>query len=48
MLTTETAELFKFQPLRRLLFVFGRDVVAVFTIATLQNDVVSHNLNPND
>jgi hypothetical protein len=46
MLTTETAELFEFQPLGRLLLVFGRDVVAVFTIATLQNDVVSHNLNP--
>jgi hypothetical protein len=48
MLTTETAELFELQPLRRLLLVFGCDVVTVFTIATLQNDVVSHNLNPNN
>jgi hypothetical protein len=43
-LAAETAKLFELQTLRRLLLVFGRDVVAVFAIATLQNDVVSHSL----
>jgi hypothetical protein len=42
MLTAKTTELLELQTLRRFLFVFGRDVVAVFAIATLQNDVVSH------
>jgi hypothetical protein len=42
-LTAKTTELLELQTLRRFLFVFGGDVVAVFAIATLQNDVVSHN-----
>ena len=41
--TAKTTELFELQTLRRFLLVFGGDVVAVFAIATLQNDVVSHN-----
>ena len=43
MLTTKTTELLELQTLRRFLLVFSRDVVAMFAIATLQNDVVSHN-----
>jgi hypothetical protein len=42
-LTAKTTELLKLQTLRRFLLVFGGDVVAIFAIATLQNDVVSHN-----
>jgi hypothetical protein len=42
-LTTKTTELLELQTLRRFLFVFGGDVVAVFAIATLHNYVVSHN-----
>jgi multisubunit Na+/H+ antiporter MnhB subunit len=42
-LTAKTTELLELQPLRRFLLVFCGGVVAVFTIATLQNDVVSHN-----
>jgi hypothetical protein len=42
-LTAKTTKLLKFQTLRRFLLVFGCDVVAIFAIATLQNDVVSHN-----
>jgi hypothetical protein len=41
-LTAKTTKLLKFQTLRRFLLVFGCDVVAIFAIATLQNDVVSH------
>jgi hypothetical protein len=43
MLTAKTTELFELQTLRRFLLVFGGDVVAIFAIATLQNDIVSHN-----
>src|SRR5215475_12747040 len=42
-LTAKTTELFELQTLRRFLLIFGGDVVAIFAIATLQNDVVSHN-----
>ena len=42
-LTAKTTKLLKLQTLRRFLLVFGCDVVAIFAIATLQNDVVSHN-----
>jgi hypothetical protein len=42
-LTAKTTELLELQTLRRFLLVFGGDVVAMFAIATLQNDVVSHN-----
>jgi hypothetical protein len=44
-LTAKTTELLELQTLRRFLLVFGCDVVAVFAIATLQNDVVSHNFS---
>jgi hypothetical protein len=42
-LTAKTTKLLELQTLRRFLLVFGGDVVAIFAIATLQNDVVSHN-----
>ena len=42
-LTAKATELLELQALRRFLLVFGGDVIAVFAIATLQNDVVSHN-----
>jgi len=42
-LTAKTTELLELQALRRFLLIFGGDVIAVFAIATLQNDVVSHN-----
>src|SRR5215510_13575701 len=42
-LTAKTTELFELQTLRRFLLVFGSDVVAIFAIATLQYDIVSHN-----
>jgi hypothetical protein len=42
-LTAKTTELFELQTRRRFLLVFSGDVVAIFAIATLQNDVVSHN-----
>jgi hypothetical protein len=35
MLTAKTTELLELKPLGRFLFIFGRDVVAVFAIATL-------------
>jgi hypothetical protein len=39
-----TAELFELQPVRRVLFVLGRHVVALFALRALQNDVISwHN-----
>jgi hypothetical protein len=42
-LTAKTTELLELQTLRRFLLVFSGDVVAIFAITTLQNDVVSHN-----
>ena len=39
----EAAVFFEFQPRRRCLFIFIGDVVAIFAITALQNDVVSHN-----
>jgi hypothetical protein len=42
-LTAKTTKFLKLQTLRRFLLVFGCDVVAIFAIATLQNDIVSHN-----
>jgi hypothetical protein len=41
--TAKTTELLELQALRRFLLIFGGDVIAVFAIATLQNNVVSHN-----
>jgi hypothetical protein len=42
-LTAEAAKLFEFQALRGLLFILVRNVIAILTIATLQNDIISHN-----
>jgi hypothetical protein len=42
-LTAKTTEFLELQTLRRFLLVFGCGVIAVFAIATLQNDIVSHN-----
>jgi hypothetical protein len=42
-LAAETTELLEFQTLRSILLVFRCDVVAVFAITALQNDVISHN-----
>jgi DMSO reductase anchor subunit len=39
--TATTAELFELKPVRRVLFVLGRHVVALFAIRALQNNVVS-------
>jgi hypothetical protein len=36
-----TAELLELEPVRRVLFVLCRYVIALFTIRTLQNDVIS-------
>jgi hypothetical protein len=43
MFTTKTAKLFELQTLRSLLLVLISDVIAVFAIAALQYDIVSHN-----
>jgi len=42
-LAAKTAELLELQTLRRFLFVFSCNVIAVFAIAALQNNIVSHN-----
>jgi hypothetical protein len=46
MFPAKTTELLELQTLRRLLLVFGREVVAIFAIATLQNNIVSHRFEP--
>jgi hypothetical protein len=42
-LTAEAAKLFEFQTLRCLLFILIRHVIAILAIATLENNIVSHN-----
>lgn len=42
--TTLIAELFELQALRRLLFVFGRNVITRFALSALQNDIVSRHI----
>jgi hypothetical protein len=45
--TAATAKLFEFQPVRRILFVFGRYIIAFFALGALQNYVISrHNFLP--
>ena len=41
MATAATAKLFKLKPVWRVLFVFGRNVIALFALGALQNDVIS-------
>jgi len=42
-----TAKLFEFQSIRRILFVFGRHIIAFFAFGALQNYVISrHNFLP--
>jgi hypothetical protein len=42
-----TAKLFELQPTRRVLLVFGRYIIAFFTLGALQNYVISrHNFLP--
>ncbi len=41
MAAAATAELFELQPVRRVLFVLGRHVVAFFALGALQNYVIS-------
>ena len=36
-----TAELFHLKPVRRVLFVLGRHVIALFALGALQNNVIS-------
>jgi hypothetical protein len=48
MLAAEATKLLEFQPLCRLLLVFVGDVIAIFAIAALQYDIVSHNLSAED
>jgi hypothetical protein len=43
MLAAETTILLEFQTLGRLLLIFVGNVVAIFAIAALQYDIVSHN-----
>ena len=38
--TAATAELFKFEPVRRRLLVLCRHVIAFFALGALQNDIV--------
>jgi len=47
MATATTAKLFQLQPSGRVLFVFRRNVIALFTLGALQNYVISrHNFLP--
>jgi hypothetical protein len=39
-----TAEFFELQASRRILFVLGRHVVALFALRTLQNNVISRHI----
>ena len=39
-----TAKLFKLKPVRRVLFIFRRHVIALFALSALQNNIISwHN-----
>ena len=41
MATAATAEFLKLKPVRRVLFILGRDVVTLFALGALQNYVIS-------
>jgi hypothetical protein len=43
--TATTAKLFEFQPSRRILFVFRRYIIALFTFSALQNYVISWHIS---
>ena len=44
MAAATSAELFELKPIRRVLFVLGRDVVTLLALSALQNNVISrHN-----
>ena len=40
-LAAATAELAEFEPVRRILLVLGRHVIALFALRTLQNNIIS-------
>jgi hypothetical protein len=41
-----SAEFTEFEPFRRGLFIFRRDVVSIFTVRTLKNDVIARHNSP--
>ncbi len=41
MTTAATAEFFKLKPIRRVLFILRRRVVALFALSALQNNIIS-------
>ena len=41
MAAAATAKLFKLKPVRRVLFIFRRYVIALFALSALQNNVIS-------
>jgi hypothetical protein len=41
MFTAPATELFELKPVRRVLFVLGRYVIALFALGALQNNVIS-------
>ena len=41
MLAAATAELLELKPVRRVLFILGRHVIALFALGALQNNVIS-------
>jgi hypothetical protein len=45
--TATTAELLELEPVRRVLFILGRHVVALFALRALQNDVISRHIYSN-
>ena len=46
MAAAATAKLFKLKPVRRVLFVFCRYVVALFALSALQNNIISWHFFP--
>ena len=44
--TAATAELFELEPIRRVLFILRRHVVAFLALRALQNDVISRHYLP--
>jgi hypothetical protein len=48
MATAATAKLFQLKPIRRVLLVLGRDVVTLFALSALQNDVISRHKSSNE
>jgi hypothetical protein len=46
MAAAAAAELLELQPIRRVLFVLGRHVVALLALGTLQNNIISRHKTP--